>query len=91
MIQTTVGLRELKAHLASYVRHVKAGGALTITERGKPIVRLVPADASLEERMQALMRAGLVTWNGRKFQPRKPVARVRGKKTVSEILLENRE
>ena len=91
MTQTTVGIRELKAHLATYVRHVKAGGMLTITERGKPIVRLVPVNASPEERTRELMRAGLITWSGRKFLPQKPVARVRGKKTVAEILLENRE
>jgi prevent-host-death family protein len=91
MTQTTVGIRELKARLAMYVRHVKAGGTLTVTERGKPIVRLVPANASLEERMNEMMRAGLITWSGRPFRPQKPVARVRGKKTVAEILLENRE
>ena len=91
MTQTTVGIRELKARLATYVRHVKAGGTLTITERGKPIVRLVPVNASPEERMQELMRAGLITWNGKKLGPPKPAAKVRGKKTVAEILLENRE
>ena len=33
MSSVTVGLRELKSHLSAYVRRVKAGDTVVITER----------------------------------------------------------
>ena len=91
MGETSVGIRELKARLSLYLRQVKGGATLLITERGKPIGRIVPLKASLEERMDELAGAGLATWNGRRLAPRKPVARAQGRKMVSELLLEDRE
>ena len=91
MTGTTVGIRELKARLSHYLQQVKSGATLVITERGKPVGRIVPAQPSLEKRMQELQEAGLVSWNGRKFAPPEPVARTRGPKTVADLLLEDRE
>ena len=91
MVSTTVGIRELKAQLARYVRQVKAGGIVTITERGKPIGRIVPVRKTTEERMQELIQSGLVAWNGRKPQPMKSPPRIQGKRTVAELLLEDRQ
>lgn len=91
MAQETVGIRELKTRLGTYVRQVKLGGTLVITERGKPIIRLVPVEMSIEAQTRALMRAGLIAWSGKKVRIPKHTPRTRGKKTVSEILLENRE
>jgi len=91
MTQTTVGIRELKTRLGSYVRHVKSGRTLVITERGKPVGRIVPVSQSIETRAHELVRAGLIAWSGRKLTRARPVARARGRRTVSELLLENRE
>jgi len=91
MTQTTVGIRELKARLSAYMRQVKAGATLLITERGKPIGRIVPLSPSVETRVQELAQAGLVAWSGRRLVPRAPVARTRGKRTVAGLLLEDRE
>ncbi|MBI3537597.1 MAG: type II toxin-antitoxin system prevent-host-death family antitoxin [Chloroflexi bacterium] len=91
MASTTVGIRELKSKLAHYVRHIKAGGTLTITERGKPIGRIIPTKASTNDRVQELIRAGLVSWNGRKLRSFHPTLRPRGKRTIADLLLENRE
>jgi len=94
MTSTTIGIRELKAHLSHTLQQVKAGETVIITERGKPIGRIVPVESSLEDRMQALMAAGVLSWNGKKFgsRPRdvRP-ARVKGPVTVAELLLEDRE
>jgi len=38
-----------------------------------------------------LTQAGLVAWNGEKLPPLAPVAKAKGKKTVAELLLEDRE
>ena len=50
-----VGIRELKSHLSHYLRRVKAGETLIITERGKPIGRIVPESQPLEERLAHLV------------------------------------
>ncbi len=91
MTQMTVGIRELKARLNSHLRQVKAGATLVITERGKPIGRIVPLKPSVEERVQELTQAGLTAWSGHKLSPVVPVARTRGRRTVADVLLEDRE
>ena len=87
----SIGIREFKTRLSYYMKKVKEGATLVITEHGKPVGRVVPAQLSLEERMQELAAAGLVIWNGRKFDPGEPTVRAQGIKTVAELLLENRE
>ena len=37
-----VGVRELKQHLSGYLDRVERGETITITERGRPKVMLVP-------------------------------------------------
>jgi hypothetical protein len=38
-----------------------------------------------------MARSGLLLWNKRKLKPMAPVARVRGKRTVAALLVEDRE
>ena len=91
MTQTTVGIRKLKSHLSSYMKQVKAGTTLIITERGKPVGQIVPIKSSIEEQLQDLAQTGLVEWNGQKLGSTKPMPQIQGEKTVAELLLENRE
>jgi len=90
MKETTVSIRELKSRLSHYLRRAKAGEIVEITERGKPVGRIVPVAFSLEERIEAARRSGLVSWNGRKLKPLKPVVRLRAKRTVAELVVEDR-
>ena len=89
--RNTVGVRELKAHLSAFLRKVKNGTTVTISEHGKPIARIVPEVLPEPELVEQILRTGLICWNKRRLKPRKPVARCKGKKTVAELLLENRE
>ena len=91
MVQSEVGIRELKSRLSAYLRHVKAGGTVTITERGTPIGRIVPLAQSTEAQLEALSQAGLVAWSGEKLPPLVPAARATGSQTVADLLLEDRE
>ena len=91
MTQTTVGIRELKARLSRYVQQAKSGTSVVITERGKPVARIVPVGRSLEDRMEDLVQAGLITWSGKKLSRIAPVARTQGQQTVADLLLEDRE
>ncbi|MFZ4519381.1 MAG: type II toxin-antitoxin system Phd/YefM family antitoxin [Microthrixaceae bacterium] len=45
-----VGVRDLKAHLSEYLGRVRDGETLVVTDRGRPVARLVPygADSVLE-------------------------------------------
>ena len=91
MTQITVGIRELKTRLSSYLRQVKGGVTLVITERGKPVGRILPVPTSMEERVQGLVEAKLLSWSGHRVASSVPVPRVRAQQTVAELLLEDRE
>jgi hypothetical protein len=45
---------------------------------------------SFRWRLLAIRKMGLAQWSGQKLRDRKPVAPVRGKKTVAELLVESR-
>jgi prevent-host-death family protein len=94
MTQATVGIRELKAQLSEYMRRVKAGDTVIITERGKAVGRIVPIqppEPSIEARLQAMIRDGIVEWDGHKLEPRAPVTEAHGPYTVADLLIEDRE
>ena len=91
MTELNVGLRELKTHLSQYMRQVKSGDTIVITEHGRPVGRIVPAPRSLDDQIQAMLDSGLLEWNGQPVPPVKNRPRVRGRKTVSDMLIEDRE
>jgi prevent-host-death family protein len=40
----TIGLRELNQNPSRAVARVRAGASLLVTDRGKPVLRMIPAD-----------------------------------------------
>jgi prevent-host-death family protein len=58
----TAASAELKASLSEYLAKVKAGEELLVTERGRPIAKIVPLSGgeALSARMEAAARAGIV-------------------------------
>ncbi len=61
----TVGVRELKNKLSHYLRSVKEGRPVEITERGESIALLVPPKHSSASKIaEALTRKGIGTWKG---------------------------
>ena len=91
MREKRIGIRELKSTLSECIREVKAGRTLVVTEHGEPVARMIPEAASVGERLEALRKAGNVAWSGRRLRRIKPVARVRGNRTVADLVSENRE
>jgi antitoxin (DNA-binding transcriptional repressor) of toxin-antitoxin stability system len=69
----------------------QTGVPVIITEREKSAARIVPLTPSVEMRVQELIQAGLLAWSGHKLVPMAPVARIRGKRTVADLLLEDRD
>jgi len=86
-----VGIRELKAHLSAHLRRLKAGETLTITDHGRRIGHIIPESQSVEQRIEAMQQAGLAAWSGRKPRAARPGAVNRGKRLVSDLLVEDRE
>lgn len=57
----TIAVASLKARLSSYLKKVKAGQEVLITERGVPIARIVPlSETTGAPRLETLARAGLI-------------------------------
>ena len=57
-----VSIGTLKARLSEYLSRAKAGEAVVVTDRGRPVARLGPleGDAAVEGREAELARAGLI-------------------------------
>lgn len=91
MSELWVGVRDLKARLSEYLRQVRQGRTIIITDHGRPVGRLSPVDQPLDERLKALQNAGIVAWNGRKLKPVTPAAVNRDEQQVADILVEMRE
>ncbi len=91
MKEHRVGIRQLKSNLSAVLREVKSGNAILITERGKPVGRILPAEASLKEALEEGSRKKMWAWSGRKWRPAPPKVRPRRGKLVSDLLLDDRE
>jgi prevent-host-death family protein len=58
----TAAVSELKARLSEYLSQVKAGTEVLITDRGKPVARLVPVSRNkdLKESLVRMEKQGLI-------------------------------
>ena len=91
MAEMIVGTRELKSKLSEYMRRVKAGETITVTEHGKTIGKIVPVRPTTEERIRAMVAAGQAEWNGQKLKPYQPKAVNKGDRPLSDLISEDRE
>jgi prevent-host-death family protein len=92
MAERRIGIRELKSKLSECVREVRRGGTIVVTERGRPVARMIAAASPLGERLDVLRNAGGILWSGRRLKPTKPVIRVSSAgRTVADLISENRE
>jgi prevent-host-death family protein len=92
MAERKVGVRELKAKLSGYLQEMKKGHTIVITDRGRPVGRIVPTLESLEDRVQSLVRSGVASWSGHTLKPGRPLGKLKsGSKTLAEIVVEDRD
>ena len=54
----SIGVREAKNRLSEYLRKVKAGERVEITERGKPIAVITGPRDHIDERLEDMIREG---------------------------------
>jgi prevent-host-death family protein len=81
-----VGIRELRDHLSKYLEAVQAGNDIVVTDRGRPIARVVPMNG--ERTLDRLIREGRVT--PAKTRKRTLPAPIKTKGTVSDLVAEQR-
>ncbi len=87
----TVGIRDLKQNASSVIRRVKAGESIEVTERGRPVARLVPIPAS-EDPVERLVAEGLAApGEGSIVDLPPPIVLPRGRRLPSTILAELRD
>ncbi len=83
-----VGVRELKNSLSRYLRRVREGETLVVTDRGVPVARMIPAN--VPNQIAKLMADGRVTWSGKKFVPPRKVPRLSKGPSLSDYIAEDR-
>jgi antitoxin (DNA-binding transcriptional repressor) of toxin-antitoxin stability system len=93
----TVGIRELKNHLSEYLRRVRLGESVLVTDRGEVVAEFSPpnrgaTDTSLPAGLLALAKRGLVTLGEPRDSGRyEPLPRARrGRRTAAQLLDEER-
>jgi len=90
---TTVASRELKNRLGQYLKLVKQGETVRITDRGRPIACIVPlgSQESEESRVMArLFSKGGITFGSGLPIARQSPARMRAGKPIADIVAEDR-
>ena len=84
----SVGIRELKAKLSSYIEKATAGEQIVVTDRGNEVAVIMPV--SNERRtIMSLLNEGAVQWSGGKPKGLEGI-KIRGT-TISETILEERK
>jgi antitoxin (DNA-binding transcriptional repressor) of toxin-antitoxin stability system len=86
-----VGVRELKENLSRYLKKIKGGEGVIVTERKRRVAILLPFQTEENEKEQLvhLVRRGIVRWSGGRPKGLKRRILVAGKR-VSEAVLEDR-
>jgi prevent-host-death family protein len=85
-----VGIRELRANLSRWLEQVREGREVVVTDRGKPVAKLVPFDADVDDPFADLIARGLVRMpTSPKRSSLPPPVPVKG--SVTELLLQERD
>jgi prevent-host-death family protein len=89
----SAGIKDVKNNLSRFLARVKAGEVILITERGRPVARLVKednGDKSVRAALGPLVQRGLITLPGRSILKKRIAAVGVPGKPVSEIVTEAR-
>ena len=84
-----VGVKELRDHLRHWLEAVQRGEEITVTERGKPMARIVRAGGL--SRYEQLVANGTITPARRPKGPNSDYPQVNADLSLSDIVLEQRE
>ena len=89
----TAGIKEVKNNLSRYLVRVKTGEEILITDRGKPVARIVKENQRNREIHTALLpliEKGLITLPSQRIEKERLSLVKVGGKLVSEMVIEDR-
>ncbi|OGR56656.1 MAG: hypothetical protein A3I11_00375 [Elusimicrobia bacterium RIFCSPLOWO2_02_FULL_39_32] len=86
----TAGIREMKAHLSSYLTRVRNGEPITITDRGQKIAVVMPLNTlQVNSRLGRLLEKGVILGcSGKPVGLSRPI-KLKGER-ISKTILEER-
>jgi prevent-host-death family protein len=82
-----VGIRELRADLSRWLKEVRGGEEIVVTDRGKAVARIVPMNG--ERKIDRLIREGRVTPAANKG-PRTKARPIEGLPPLSPYVIDGR-
>ncbi len=86
-----IGVRQLRDRLSHYLRRVKTGERLVVTQRGKSIAILSPlAESVVDQEIEAMLRDGIAEWSGGKPRGSRRRARIKGP-SMTQTIIEGRQ
>lgn len=86
----TIGIRELKENLGLYMKKVKTGEKIIVTDRKKEIAVIMPLEKrEKEEKIYQLIQRGAAIWSGGKPQGMRNRIILKGK-PISDAVIEDR-
>lgn len=89
MGRVEVGIRALRQHLSEYIRLATEGNeSITITDRGRPVARIVPAHQDDLSDVWRLVDLKKATWSGELSRP--PERRPSIGMSVADLIIEDR-
>ncbi|WP_041458945.1 type II toxin-antitoxin system Phd/YefM family antitoxin [Ammonifex degensii] len=84
------GIREVKNRFSEYLRRVKQGEILLITERNVPVAKLIPVQRDEQLPVLTLIEQGTASWRGGKPQGIAAPPAVRGATSIGSLVAEDR-
>ena len=86
----TIGIKELKVNLSRYMKRVKTGERIIVTDRKKEIAIIMPlGKKNREEEIYQLIQRGMAIWSGGRPKGR-PMRIVSRGNSVSAAVIEDR-
>lgn len=87
----TIGVRELKNSLSRVLKRIQAGARITVTDRGKPVAILGPAEPSPDlDAVYRMVAEGRARWNGTKPKFPRHGVKIKAGVDIAAIVSEDR-
>ena len=91
-----VSIRDMKNRLSKYLKLVRTGKEVVITDRGRPVARLTLVKPTAESEEEIIARINALSWvrpgkSGKIKGAKHPIPWKPGDKLASDIVLEDRD
>ena len=84
-----VGIRELKNSFSKYIKRVRDGETIVVTDHGAPVAKII--QVGVPDDIAALLREGAVTWSGHRPHAPRKLLRLKPGPQLSDYVIEDRD